>query len=181
MAILVQTTASGRERQEVGSEHPLFVQVKQTAESELNVPVTSHIFPSALTEIPGIGTGAAYATADAFGIRFSIVVPVEGTIAQVTFLDFDDEGLNKELVLFSREFTATADNSAFAPSDADLEFCLGVISIDTWYNYSSNQVGIAIPAFHYTAPSGTLYGQFVTRGADNIAAGSVPKFFMVVI
>ena len=181
MAILVQTTASGRERQEVGAEHPLFVQVKQTPESGTSVPVTSHIFPSELVEIPGIGTAVAYATAEAFGTRFPIVVPVEGTIAQVTFLDFDDEGINKELVLFSREFTATADNAAFNPSDADLNFCLGVISIDTWYNYSANQVGVATPAFHYVAPSGTIYGQFVTRGADNIAAGSIPKFFVVVI
>lgn len=145
------------------------------------VYTTARPFYTSNIRVPGIGTAAAYAAADAFGTRFVITVPVEGTIATVVFRDYDDEGLTKELVLFNRDFTETADNSAFAVSDADLVNCVGVVSISTFYNFSSNQIGVALPALYYVAPYGTLWAQFVTRGADNIAAGAIPDFSMVVV
>lgn len=132
------------------------------------------------TPIPGIGTGSAYTSGDAFGTKFTLAVPNEGTIASVIFRDYDDEGLGKEIVLFSENFTQTTDNDAFAPTDIDLVSCIGVISIVSFYNFSANQVGMATPALYYVAPKGLLYGQVVTRGADNIAAGAIPDFTLVI-
>ena len=108
-------------------------------------------------------------------------MPVEGTISTIGLLDKDDEGIVKELVVFDADFTATTDNSAFAPSDDDLLNCIGVISIDVFYNYSVNQVGFVTPAFSYVAPNGYLYCQLVTRGVDNIAAGSIPRLFGTIV
>lgn len=130
--------------------------------------------------VTGIGTAAAYTTADAFGGKFALDVPVSGTILNIIFLDKDNEALNKELVLFSADFTATADNAAFAPTDADIANCIGVVAVDTWFSYNANAVGIGTPALGYIAPSGRLWGQFVTRGADNIADGSIPLFSLVI-
>ena len=131
--------------------------------------------------IPGIGTGAAYTSGDAFGAKFSFPAPAEGTIATVVFRDYDDEGLSKEIVLFNTEFTATADNDPFAVSDVDLRNCVGVVSISTFYNFGNNQMGVATPALYYKAPLNRLFGQVVTRGADNIAVGSIPDISLVVV
>ena len=141
--------------------------------SALEKPVAIFITPA--IDIGGIGTGAAYASGDAFGGLNVVDVPVQGIISNVWFFDKDDEGLAKEIVLFDRPFQPTADNSAFAPLDDDLSDCVGVINIDLFYNYSLNQVGNANPALLYHAPLGKLWFQSVTRGADNIAAGSVPQ------
>jgi hypothetical protein len=153
--------------------------VKTTLDGAVYVHEPPFVVPK--RAVPGIGTAAAYASGDAFGTKFFFDVPREGVITQFVFLDYDDEGITKELVLFNADFTATADNSAFAPSDDDLAKCMGVISIDVFYNFDSNQVGIAVPAFSYNLPSGRFYAQFVTRGADNIAAGSIPEFLITVI
>lgn len=131
--------------------------------------------------IPGIGTAIAYTAADAFGTKFAVEVPKEGTISTVVFHDYDDEGLPKEIVLFSSDFTGTADNGVFAPSDQDLLKCVGVISIGTFYNFSANQIGMATPALYYVAPESRLYGQVVTRGVDNIAVDNIPTFTMVIV
>ena len=125
--------------------------------------------------IPGIGTGAPYAIGDAFGTMFAIKVPKHGTITRVSFLDLDDEGLRKDIVLFRAEFTETADNSPFAISDADARKCIGVISVDTFYNFGNNQFGQNFPAFDFEAPNGVLFAQIETQGADNIAAGALPE------
>ena len=142
---------------------------------------TVRVFKTDLMPIPGIGTGAAYAAADAFGTKFAFNVPVEGTIANIIFHDFDDEGLVKEFVLFNADFTGTADNSAFAVTDDDLRKCIGVVIVNDYKNYGVNQLGQGTPALTYVAPAGQLWCQVVTQGADNIAAGSIPEFFMVIV
>ncbi len=183
-------------RGEVSEQHPLPIQLawREEGVEEGTVADDAHPLPvnvagtttttvkltTVLTTIEGIGTGAAFTAAEAFGGRLVIPVPVEGTITTVVFHDYDDEGITKELVLFNDEFTATADNSAFAVSDADMRKCVGVISIATFFNFSGSQIGISTPALFYIAPKGLLYAQFVTRGADNIAAGSIPAFSMVI-
>jgi hypothetical protein len=130
--------------------------------------------------VPGIGTASAYADGDAFGTRFTLAVPFDGIIGTVVFFDLDDEGIQKDIVLFDAEFTETADNSAFAVTDADLIRCVGVISVNAFYNFNANQIGVSTPALAYTAPEARLWGQIVTRGADNIAASNIPEFYMVV-
>ena len=141
----------------------------------------NEVFVTPPRGIPGIGTAAAYASGDAFGVVFALEVPLEGTIANVIFYDLDDEGLDKDIFLFSVAPVGTADNSVFAPTDNEVLTCVGVISIADWKNAGSNQVGMATPALSYYAPSGKLWGQFVTRGADNIAAANIPQFSLVII
>ena len=143
--------------------------------------VSAQVYRSPTIRVPGIGAAAAYVSGDAFGAGFSFSVPVVGTIAHVYFLDYDDEGIQKDLVLFSLPFVATADNSAFAVSDADLRNCVGVAVINTYRNFGNNQFGEAGPALNYVAPQGTLYAQLVTRGADNIAAGASPEIYLVIV
>lgn len=143
--------------------------------------VASKVFRSELVPMLGLSAaGSAYASGDAFGPKFMVEVPVSGVISNVVFLDLDDEGIAKDFVLFSADFTATADNSAFAVSDADLLNCIGVANVDIFSNFGSNQIGTGTPALGYVAPEGRLYVQCVTRGADDIANGVVPRFFLVV-
>ena len=137
---------------------------------------------TAVNPVPGIGTGAAYASGDAFGITFTLRMPyTKGTISNLVFLDYDNEGIHKELVLFSAPIAGTADNAAFAPSQTELRSCIGVVATEAAYAYSGLQELQGTPALAYSAPAGLLYGQFVTRGADNIAAAKIPDFFLQVV
>lgn len=132
--------------------------------------------------VPVTVFGTAYASGDAFGGKFTIDLPMEeGTISNVLFHDLDDEGLSKELVLFRRDFTPTADDAAFAVDDFDMRNCVGVVSITNFYNFSVNQLGQATPALSFNAPEKKLYCQMVTRGADNIASGSAPFLTVVIV
>ena len=133
------------------------------------------VFSTLYTEISGIGTGSIYASGEAFGGKFTITVPKKGVIETVMMLDLDDEGIETELWLFREDFTATADNAAFAVTDADLLKLEVVIGITKFANASINQVGInnglALP---FLAPAGKFWVQCVTRGTPNIAAGNIP-------
>lgn len=140
-----------------------------------------HVFVVPVQGIPGIATASVYTAADAFGTKVNFAVPNEGTIANFTFYDYDDEGIDKEFVLFNDDFTATADHDAFTVSDLDMRKVVGVISLVTWYNYAVNQIGIAYPALSYVSPYGRLWGQFITRGTDTIAATIIPDFSMTVV
>ena len=130
--------------------------------------------------VPGIGTGSAYAAGDAFGTRFVFEVPPKGTITRAIFIDKDNEGIQKDIVMFSREFTETADNAAFDPSDVDMTSHLGVASVNVFYDFGSNRGGEAVPDLEYSLPDGRIYCQIVTKGADNIAAGAIPEVYLVV-
>ena len=144
--------------------------------SSLDALAKIHIYSTGWMEIPGIGTGVAYAAADAFGGKFPIPVPSKGIIQTAMMLDLDDEGIETELWLFGEDFTATADNDPFAVSDADLPKLEVVIGIVNFANVANNQVGINnglnLP---YIIPGGRFWCQCVTRGAPNIAAANIPR------
>ena len=97
------------------------------------------------------------------------------------FLDFDDEGIQKDVVLFRSDFTATADHDPFAVSDRDLAKCIGVVEVLAFVDFGNNQIGQATPALSYHAPEGILHAQIVTRGADTIAAKADPLLEMVIL
>ena len=143
--------------------------------------VISPVFYTQVTGVPGIATAAAYASGDAFGTMLTFDVPKEGTISNVVFLDYDDEGISKDLILFNGRFTHTADNAAMAISTGDLRKAIGVAFIDTWSDLTANRIGLAVPALSYNAPQGKLFAQLVTRGADNIAVGAIPDIFLMVV
>lgn len=146
------------------------------------VVVANRLAPIPYKEIPGIGTGSAYTAADAFGTKFWFDVPKHGVIEAVVYLDMDDEGIETEIWCFNEDFDATTDNDAFAVSDIDLRKLVAVISIVKFANAANNQVGInnglQLP---YTATSGKLYCQCVTRGAPNIAAANIPQITLRII
>jgi hypothetical protein len=137
-------------------------------------------------QVPGIGAAADYTSGDAFGtmITFENVFRPEkmsGVIVRVFMQDFDDEGLQKDLVLFTRPFTGTADNSAFAVGDVDAAACVGVIVIDSFVDCGGFRIGQEDPGIWVSGESTNLYAQLITRGADNIAAGAVPNIAIVVV
>ena len=149
---------------------------------------------TALTTIPGIGTGVAYAAGDAVGTKFEITVPVKGVILALIFNDKDDEGIQMILVLFDADFTAAVDNAAWDVSDADMDKCVGYINLIgatgtagtanvNYLDFGPSRIGQVVPPFlqlPYTAPLGKLYGQWLTASTPNIAAGSIPTFRMVI-
>lgn len=134
------------------------------------------VFSTPYIEIPGIGTGSIYATGEAFGTKFPISVPEEGTIETVIMLDFDDEGIETELWLFRHDFIETTDNTAFAVTDNDLLSLEVVVRITNFADANVNQVGINNSlGLVYEAPEGRLYCQCVTKGTPNIAANNLPR------
>ncbi len=144
------------------------------------IELTGEITEPIRITIPGIAAASAYTVDDAFGIRFELDVPKRGVISTALFIDKDNEGLNKDVLVSAHDFTQTADHDVFAISDADLAQAAGYIEFDNWKAYNANQISIATPALYYVAPAGKLFFQFITRGVDNIAAGSLPIFVVVI-
>ena len=135
-------------------------------------------FETTFYEIPGIGTGAAYASGDAFGTGFWVPFPRSGYIDSLTFIDLDNEGIAKTIYLWKAMIRTTDDNAAFEPVRED--FLVGRalqinLTAADYVTHSGGQMatvtGIGLP---YEAPCGRLWCRLVTRGADNIAAGALP-------
>lgn len=130
--------------------------------------------------IPGTHLTTAYTVDDAFGTKFSFAVPKSGTIVFTLFNDLDDEGLFKDLVLWTDEPAGTADADPFAPTDVENLGIIGMVKVDEFFNYGANQNGRSYDLVPYLAPLGVLWGQWVTRGADALAAGNLPQFSMII-
>lgn len=146
---------------------------------EVRTPVRP--FTTGPVQVPGIGTGAAYATGDQFGQLFFFDLPSEtGTINAVTFYDKDDEGLPKELVFFREIVTLAADNAAFSIADYDADAVIpgGWVSITAvdFLDMGASRVGVVRRlGLNFVLPGRRVYCAIKTGGADNIAAGSVPQ------
>ncbi|MCK9602593.1 MAG: hypothetical protein M0R06_26335 [Sphaerochaeta sp.] len=140
-----------------------------------------------LVKVPGITADAAHADGDALGtmITFPDVFRAErcsGVIVGAFILDLDNEGLQVDLPIFTRAFTATADDSAFTPSDTDMLACRAVLEIYTFSNWGANQFGRWVDnPIWINGESVNLYTQVVARGAINIAAGADPYVGIVVV
>jgi hypothetical protein len=100
----------------------------------------------------------------------------EGGSILTNVLIIDDAGQDAELELwlFNQTFTAIADNAAWAPSEADLENCIGVISTvgSTWRAAGTPSVVQIECTRRIDLVSGgtSLFGQLVTRGTPTYAA-----------
>ena len=142
--------------------------------TEVPILVANHTVRVGPVRIEGTSTGL-YTTADAFGAKFSVLVPTSGVIQSVQFYDLDDEGVNTEIWLFNQDFTGTTDNLAFAVSDTDLLKVVSSILVNTFRDAASNQIGVLDNlGISYIAPTGRLWIQCVTRGGPTIAAGQEP-------
>lgn len=131
-------------------------------------------------------TAGAYSAGDALGglltFENALAYPKRtGVILSAVLLDEASQDDETELVLFDRTFTATTDNAAFDPTDADLLNCLGVISFGAgnYYNFTDNSiatvrnVGLGIRNLtedKETTDDSAIYGQLVTRGTPTYVA-----------
>lgn len=129
-------------------------------------------------KVPGIGTGSAYTSGDAFGTGFWIVCPKAGLLRSISFVDLDNEGIAKDVVFFNHEVTTTADNDAFAPLDPDLSGSLvrsvSIVAGD-FISFNANKLAtVTAIDLPLTSLNGRIWVRLVTRGADNIAGGKEP-------
>lgn len=139
--------------------------------------------------VTGIGTGSAYTAGDAFGgvVKFPNCFRPEkcsGWIVGALYYDLDDEGLAKDVPLYSRAITATTDNDAYALADADNLYGRGFLRISDFFDGGSGQIGMAdkttVP-FYVVADGPDLWTQLRTLGADNVAAASEPWIALLVV
>lgn len=131
-------------------------------------------------------TAGIYSAGDALGglLTFSSSLYFRhetGVILTATLIDKAKQDSATDLVLFNQTFSATSDNDAFDPSDADLLNCLGVINIGASdyadFNDSSiatvRNIGLIVGTEGQTLSTDqTLYGQLVTRGTPTYTTTS---------
>ena len=135
---------------------------------------------------PVVSAASAYTAGDAVGGLLTFEDALDGNkktgvVLSVTIQDNDSEDAALELVLFSQPFTATADNAAFDPTDADLANCLGKITITAgdYTAFSDNSiatarnVGLVVNSTDVKDAqkgNGNLYGQLITSGTPTYTA-----------
>lgn len=141
---------------------------------EILTALTGRPIATAWVRVPTGVVTSAYASGDAFGLSFRVVVPERGIIQAVEFLDFDNEKLGKDFVLFDDELSSdTADDTAWAMAVADAPKYQGTVSLTAadFTAANANALGNARNlGVAFIAPRGYLVVKCVTRGADNIAA-----------
>lgn len=131
-----------------------------------------------LIQTPNISAAAIYASGDALGGKLIFVNAVNagiltGVIEKVVLVDRDNERSSIDLVLFDRDFTATADNAAFDPSDADLANCIGHIAVTSgaYSAFNDNSEATVLDQPMPMVLNGTpLCGQLVVRGTPTYTA-----------
>lgn len=130
-----------------------------------------------LAATPTIST-SAYAIKDAIGglMTFSGAVRASGgsgVLMAVQVVDKDQELKAMDLVLFDRSITAPTDNAIFAPTDAELANCIGVVPVGAYADFSTNSVAYANNVGLAFVLNGTdLYGVLVARDTPTFTATS---------
>lgn len=149
------------------------------ADASLTNPVPT-VSPIEVMQTPTI-TAGAYTAGNALGglLTFANAVRAAGGQARITKVVITDDAMQSapiDLVLFNQTFTATGDNSAFDPSDADLANCIGYIDVAAtdYAEFNDNGVaaktsGLRMP-FPITLVGTSLFGQMVIRNGDTFAA-----------
>ena len=120
-----------------------------------------------------VSAAVAYTAADALGSKNSVRVPENGVIQTVVVQDRDSENGDFDIVFFKADIAGTADNAAFAPSDAELATVLGSVTVTGYKAFNTNSIAtVANVGLGYWAPTGVLFFQCVTRGTQNFTATS---------
>lgn len=153
------------------------VKIDQTTPGTTNKVVTGDN-KITIVQTPAISAAGIYADGDAVGglltfANASLGAGKTGTVLSVIVLDLDKELAPMDLVLWNVTFTATADNAAFDPSDADLANCIGHILIASGDYASFNDNSIATVRnvnLDYTLTGTSLFGQLVARGTPTYTA-----------
>jgi len=123
-----------------------------------------------------------YASGDALGEKNSVTLPEHGVIMAVVAQDRDKEDVDFDIVMFLSDITGTTDNAAFDPTDAELNGCLGSITVTGYKDFNDNAIAtvdnVGLP---YWATDGNVYFQCVTRGTPTYTATTdLSISFMVV-
>jgi len=132
-------------------------------------------------------TAGAYSAADAVGGMLTFADAGAGyqgdiRITKVVVIDDAKQAAILDLWLYSEEFTPTADNAAFSPSDEDNQHCVGVVHVVA-ADYGSGddnsvahvEVDLPVTLSGVSAGSGglygtSLYGQLTCVGTPTFAA-----------
>jgi hypothetical protein len=131
-----------------------------------------------ISQTPTVSTSPAYTSGDAMGglLTFASAAAAtggSGLLLAATALCKTPALLPViELWLFDSTFTPTADNSPFAPSDADMAKCLGVVPIAAWYDDTANSLATWRGVQPYVLTGTSLFGQLVTRTAVTLGSTS---------
>ena len=121
---------------------------------------------------------AAYAAGDAVGGKMAFeVARAMGALVRITdivVLDKGDQSAALNLVLFDRDFTATADNDPFDPSDADMANIVAVLKVagSDYVSFVDNAVATKELNTMCRPVGNTLYGQLVSGGTPTYASTS---------
>lgn len=122
-------------------------------------------------------TPALYASGDAIGVPFTVIVPESGILSTVLLLDLDVQSAALDLWLFDSQPTATADNAAWDMADVDGPKSCGVLEFAaTDYNGSADSsLGtLRNQGLLYVAPAGVLWVQVVSRGTPTYVMATPP-------
>ena len=132
-----------------------------------------------LSQTPTVSTSPAYTSGDAMGgmMTFTgaaLFLSGTGVILAAQALCKTPALLPiLELWLFNSAFTPTADNSPFAPSDADMAKAIGIIPIASWYDDTANSLAVWRGVAPFVCVGTTnLYAQLVTRTAVTLGSTS---------
>lgn len=136
-----------------------------------------------IAQTPTITAAGIYAAGDALGGMLTFAEAAafpggSGQIVKVVVVDDDRELAPVDIVFFDQQFTPTADNAPFDPSDADMQNCIGFVSVAaTDYSaFVDNAVaskcsGLQMPfGFRVDDSTRNLYAQLVVRGTPTYAA-----------
>lgn len=124
-----------------------------------------------LSATPTIST-TAYTAKDAVGglMTFSNAVRASGgtcRVEAVQVVDKHQQMKDLDLVLFDRSITAPTDNAVFAPTDAEVANCIGVVPVAAGFysDFSTNSVAWINSVGLEAVLNGTdLFGVLVARG-----------------
>lgn len=141
---------------------------------------TVYIRPADSTQYTA-GDVVADSTSDPHALEFigAVRVPGGGGIIQSAILIDSTAEATKpdlELYLFNHRPAMQADNAAWAPTDREMEDCLGVISFPLSYFKTAGANGIIQPTnpslgFACDANATSLYGVLVARNAYTPVSG----------
>ena len=122
-------------------------------------------------------TAGAYSAGDTVGGLMTFANAARatgagGVLKSVVLLDDAGQDAELELWLFNVTFTAIADNAAWAPSEADLEKLICVVSTTdgAWRAADTPSANVIEVAQRYDLVGTSIFGQLVTRGTPTYAA-----------
>lgn len=122
-------------------------------------------------------TAGVYAANDAVGGLMTFAGAsrprnYEGTIVKVKIVDDAIQHPILDLFLFKSAPSVIADNDPYIPTDADMQLCLGAISIEAadWVDGSNNAIAWVDVDFEF------ILADFATSLFGQLKAGDTPTF-----